>query len=71
MCIDAYNDKSTEEYQRLIRVAWHVGAFTRVDRLPDLDTLFLKKETSQDGLRQGLIAMAEAHNARIAGAPDG
>jgi len=33
--------------------------------------MFLKKETSQDALRQGLVAMAEAHNAKIAGAPNG
>jgi len=52
-------------------MAWHVGAFTRVERLPDLESLFVKKETSQDALNKGLLAMAEAHNARIAGTPDG
>ena len=59
LMVEGYNNRQVDKYNNLIYLAWHVEAFTRTKKLPELKKLLKKSNNNVELDNNKFIDMAK------------
>lgn len=65
--VEGYSKRKTNRTNELLYLAWHIAALSRVQKIPELESLYIKDEKIHKQTDEDMMAMARVLNAAFGG----